>query len=31
MNIANFSLKKLQAELHLFNGRVMYYYKRKLQ
>ncbi|MBD7936881.1 MULTISPECIES: DUF1885 family protein [Cytobacillus] len=26
-----FLAKKLQAELHLFNGRVMYYYKRKLQ
>lgn len=26
-----FLAKKLQAELHLFNGRIMYYYKRKLQ
>jgi hypothetical protein len=24
-----FLAKKLEAELHLFNGRVMYYYKRK--
>ncbi|WP_066176397.1 DUF1885 family protein [Bacillus marinisedimentorum] len=29
IEFAKFLSKKLQGELHLFNGRIMYYYKRK--
>nr|WP_205092478.1 DUF1885 family protein [Thalassobacillus pellis] len=30
VELAKFIAKKLEGQLHLFNGRVMYYYKRKL-